>query len=155
MGKNTWSPDEIELLTTEWNAGSSGSQCADVLNQKFKRGLSRNAVIGKAHRLGLSEHPTTIKARIVGARRIKNKTAVQLKQTSQLAHEPLSDPIPTEVIYYKTVAFFDLAPHHCRYPVSGDHGLDFQFCGNHQHQGYSYCSGHVLLTHNLGAWRRR
>ena len=52
-----WTDERIALLKQYWESGSSASQIADRLGE----GLSRNAVIGKAHRLGLSARPSPLK----------------------------------------------------------------------------------------------
>ena len=51
-----WTEDRIDLLQRLWTQGQSASQIAERLG-----GVSRNAVIGKAHRLGLSARPSPIK----------------------------------------------------------------------------------------------
>ena len=51
-----WTDQRVEQLKTLWNEGKSASQIADLLGD-----VTRNAVIGKAHRLGLSSRPSPIK----------------------------------------------------------------------------------------------
>ncbi|MDE2562587.1 MAG: GcrA cell cycle regulator [Sphingomonadales bacterium] len=53
----SWTDERIEKLTKMWESGSTASQIADELG-----GVSRNAVIGKAHRLGLKARPSPVKA---------------------------------------------------------------------------------------------
>lgn len=53
----SWTDERIEKLTKMWEGGATASQIADVLG-----GVSRNAVIGKAHRLGLKSRPSPVKA---------------------------------------------------------------------------------------------
>ena len=53
----SWTDERIERLKTMWTDGSTASQIADELG-----GVSRNAVIGKAHRLGLEARPSPVKA---------------------------------------------------------------------------------------------
>jgi GcrA cell cycle regulator len=53
----TWTEDRIATLTKMWESGATASQIADELG-----GVSRNAVIGKAHRLGLKARPSPVKA---------------------------------------------------------------------------------------------
>jgi GcrA cell cycle regulator len=52
----SWTDERIETLTKMWEGGSTASQIADELG-----GVSRNAVIGKAHRLGLKARPSPVK----------------------------------------------------------------------------------------------
>ena len=53
----SWTDERIERLTKMWEGGATASQIADELG-----GVSRNAVIGKAHRLGLKARPSPVKA---------------------------------------------------------------------------------------------
>ena len=53
----SWTDERIERLKSMWTNGSTASQIAEVLG-----GVSRNAVIGKAHRLGLEARPSPVKA---------------------------------------------------------------------------------------------
>ncbi|MET4896248.1 GcrA family cell cycle regulator [Sphingomonadaceae bacterium jetA1] len=53
----SWTDERIETLRTMWEAGQTASQIAEALG-----GVSRNAVIGKAHRLGLQARPSPVKA---------------------------------------------------------------------------------------------
>ena len=53
----SWTDERIESLRTMWEKGLTASQIADELG-----GVSRNAVIGKAHRLGLKSRPSPVKA---------------------------------------------------------------------------------------------
>ena len=52
----SWTDERIERLRTMWAKGATASQIADELG-----GVSRNAVIGKAHRLGLEQRPSPVK----------------------------------------------------------------------------------------------
>src|SRR5215218_2597872 len=53
----SWTDERIERLKKMWHDGATASQIADELG-----GVSRNAVIGKAHRLGLEQRPSPVKA---------------------------------------------------------------------------------------------
>ena len=53
----SWTDERIERLKTMWTKGATASQIAEELG-----GVSRNAVIGKAHRLGLEQRPSPVKA---------------------------------------------------------------------------------------------
>ncbi len=53
----SWTDERIETLKTMWEAGQTASQIAEALGE-----VSRNAVIGKAHRLGLQSRPSPVKA---------------------------------------------------------------------------------------------
>ena len=62
----SWTDERIESLRTMWEKGLTASQIADELG-----GVSRNAVIGKAHRLGLKSRPSPVKATEKAAKPVK------------------------------------------------------------------------------------
>ena len=66
----SWTDERIGKLTTMWEGGSTASQIADELG-----GVSRNAVIGKAHRLGLKSRPSPVKANEAKAAKPKETVA--------------------------------------------------------------------------------
>ncbi|MEO6360682.1 MAG: GcrA family cell cycle regulator [Sphingomicrobium sp.] len=88
----SWTDERIERLKKMWSDGSTASQIADELG-----GVSRNAVIGKAHRLGLDARPSPVKAGEEKKKEAGSGTAAQ----SQLAAAPKpkaeapSKPAPT------------------------------------------------------------
>jgi GcrA cell cycle regulator len=146
-----WNEERIELLKTRWAAGLSGSLIAEEF------GVSRNAVIGKIHRLGLgrargedSGRTTTTKDRgwrshrqPRQARRRPFKLDVPrfLKdigdQATELPPETIADP----------VTLIDLQPHHCRWPVDRE-GEPMMYCGAAKcGEDYSsYCAAHHRLA---------
>ena len=66
----SWTDERIEKLTKMWEGGATASQIAEELG-----GVSRNAVIGKAHRLGLKARPSPVKANEKPARAAAPKKA--------------------------------------------------------------------------------
>ncbi len=76
----SWTDERIERLKTMWTSGSTASQIAEDLG-----GVSRNAVIGKAHRLGLEARPSPVKA---GEEKEKVKKAPAPKTAATAAPKP-------------------------------------------------------------------
>ena len=76
-----WSDDKIELLKTLWIQGKPASEIADILGDQ----VSRNAIIGKAHRLGLAGRPSPIKKR-------EQKLATLQVITERMCKWPFGDP---------------------------------------------------------------
>ncbi|GGD52569.1 GcrA family cell cycle regulator [Croceicoccus pelagius] len=88
----SWTEERIEKLTKMWESGSTASQIAEELG-----GVSRNAVIGKAHRLGLKARPSPVKekpAKAKAAPKAKPKTEVKPK-VEAAAPKPVSSPAPS------------------------------------------------------------
>jgi len=77
----SWTDERIETLKTMWEAGQTASQIAEALT-----GVSRNAVIGKAHRLGLQSRPSPVKP-----------NEVEAKPQVAPAPAPVAEPIPEPV----------------------------------------------------------
>jgi GcrA cell cycle regulator len=80
----SWTDERIERLTTLWTQGMTASQIADELG-----GVSRNAVIGKAHRLGLQSRPSPVKPNEEGGEERDAAPAPQPR-----AAEPEAKPVP-------------------------------------------------------------
>ena len=77
----SWTDERIERLRTLWTEGNTASQIADDLG-----GVSRNAVIGKAHRLGLAARPSPVKV-TEGAAKAKAASAPD-ELAADAAEEP-------------------------------------------------------------------
>lgn len=76
----SWTEERIEKLTRMWEGGSTASQIAEELG-----GVSRNAVIGKAHRLGLKARPSPVKA---------NEREAERSDDGAPAPKPVRSPTP-------------------------------------------------------------
>ena len=74
----SWTDERVDVLKQLWDEGKTASQIAAVL------GITRNAVIGKAHRIGVSRRPSPIKRRKPGA------TILEL--TDRMCKWPIGDP---------------------------------------------------------------
>lgn len=154
-----WSEERVERLRALHAAGLSCSRMAAEIG-----GVSRNAVIGKLHRLGLSNYgsrlhkdraprpraPRVVKSaettvRIVRTNRHSNKMRLFLAAKIE-AHEMRC----TDVVSLG-VGLLDLEPHQCRYPTND---APFLFCGHAKMGGSSYCAPHYMLTHRSDADRR-
>ncbi len=84
----SWTDERIEKLTKMWEGGATASQIADELG-----GVSRNAVIGKAHRLGLKARPSPVKANEVPEVAARPKPAAEAPRAAQPA-PPRPAPAP-------------------------------------------------------------
>ncbi len=151
VGREVWTEERVTRLKDDWAAGLSGTDIANRLGC----GLSRNAVIGKIHRLGLS-------GRVLHFRRAKPRTgdniwrkknrrnrlrtiaeymeAARLGDLGDNAARVVDVDVP---VAERIQNLDDLEPHHCRWPY-GDN--PFTFCGRPKMLGKSYCPGHVLQS---------
>lgn len=148
----SWTDERIATLKQLWGAGLSASQIANRLG-----GLTRNAVIGKAHRLGLpSRGPSTKPRKKPSSSRPKHsyqdarwangsepRAAAPTPKPVALPPPPAPEPVPAAM-----VAFADLEPHHCRYIPGEPAGEHTMCCGAPAVLGKPYCEAHVRRTSN-------
>jgi|SRR5579875_4177980 GcrA cell cycle regulator len=156
----SWTNERIEMLQRLWLEGCSASRIAGELGA----GITRNAVIGKVYRLGLSGrakadsgHAPAASVHQRAARR-----AAQPRQSMQasigntaLALEPLvveaPRPQPAEVIVVpicEPVTIMDLRESMCRWPIGDPSSADFRFCGAKKLPGQGpYCACHSSLAY--------
>ncbi len=135
-----WTPKRVADVELLWRGGLSAGQIAIALGG----GVTRNAVIGKIHRLGLKRRADTRPAAPVARRPAKVTPA----RTPEPVHAPPAEipaPPPAE---HRTgpVSLLELRDGECRYPI-GDPGTpSFGFCGSRVHEaGASYCAKHHRL----------
>jgi GcrA cell cycle regulator len=84
----SWTDERIERLKTMWTQGSTASQIAEELG-----GVSRNAVIGKAHRLGLESRPSPVKP---GEEKEKKAKSAPAPKTTKPTPAPKTAPVTSE-----------------------------------------------------------
>jgi len=139
-----WNDERIETLTKMWREGLSASQVARQLG-----GVSRSAVIGKIHRLGISGRDTPARPNLMGGRpptRIRATPGGVLRPaTPRAAPAPrLAQRAPFEVA--ATASILTLTKHACRWPIGEPDKDDFGFCGRLITGAGSYCSGHAAMS---------
>ncbi len=154
MTTATWNPERIEQLRNFVVAGLTCSQIAAEI------GVSRNAVIGKIHRLGLgSGRPERAPARDCPPRVRRSPFSPQRQLLRLLhadaagaAHAVTTEAIPIDSA--RRCSLLELAQGSCRWPISDPGAADFAFCGNATAAGFSYCAGHARMAYRPPARRR-
>lgn len=175
---NAWTEDRIEALKKLWEDGLSASQIAAELGREpFNRlpYVSRNAVIGKIHRMGLGERAKGQQRSGASPRRprntqVKGKSYIVVKPKTRsvaaLALEPDTDPDmvldPAAIAEFDNVipmtqriTLLELNASHCRWPIGDPQSPDFAFCGGRALEGVPYCAGHTRIAYQPAADRRR
>ncbi len=150
-----WTDERVENLKKLWQDGLSASQIAKQLG-----GVTRNAVIGKVHRLGLSGRATPSKpARPVFKAPRPQRAVVQPAAPRRIA-EPLTPqapaPLPTRYVDEApgTATVLTLGAHMCKWPI-GDPSTDsFTFCGRRQDDG-PYCTEHARVAYQPAQAKKR
>jgi len=140
----TWTTERIELLKNLMDTGLSCGQIAREI------GVSRNAVIGKVNRLGLSRFKRGVDGPPgqTGTRKNRNvETKHRILRTlwakPQVTHAEAGDSV-------SRCSLMELREWHCRWPCGDPRSADVGFCGNRPVDGLPYCSAHARM-----AYRRR
>ena len=135
-----WTPEREEKLIQLWKKGHSGSQIANMLG-----GTTRNAVIGKAHRLNLP-------ARSV-SRRSTTKTNTEKNNTSEVTNQKLGRKARFKALLLdksfepeKPTKLEDLSDDCCRWPLGEKMEPASFFCGRKTMEKFPYCKLHVLYA---------
>lgn len=167
----SWTDERVELLKKLWTDGLSASQIATELG-----GVTRNAVIGKVHRLGLSGRakapaPQTAARpkKPVGAPQARPHRPqggpVSIGNTALKADivpvaRPQAPPQPkvyslSESPLVENASILQLTEQTCKWPV-GDPGSDgFHFCARRSEAGIPYCGYHSRIAYQPVSDRRR
>jgi len=146
MTESNWSEDRITTLTSLWLNGLSASQIAKQLG-----GVTRNAVIGKVHRLGLSGRAQPSRtARLARAPR-RAASAPRPRPLARVAPAP-ARPQPAAEGPGLVPSLAALGAHACKWPIGDPKAADFSFCGRLANG--SYCPSHQAAAFQPGtAWR--
>ena len=136
----SWTPEKEEKLRQYWKQGHSGSQIARMLGN-----TTRNAVIGKAHRLKLEARTVSKKSETNSNKQINNFPKAKTQKLGRKARFKAllldknfeqENPIKLEELTDKT----------CRWPNNHPHEEKFYFCGRKPMEKFPYCKLHVLYA---------
>jgi GcrA cell cycle regulator len=138
-----WTDERVEQLKALWADGLSASQIARILGN-----VTRNAVIGKVHRLGLAgragparaERPRNVAHRSVARAQIKEPEIVE------------EDPIVLEDGHFATV--LTINDRMCHWPIGDPADTAFHFCGRKPKMGSPYCEAHARKAYQPQIQRR-
>jgi GcrA cell cycle regulator len=139
-----WTDERVEQLKALWGEGLSASQIARVLGS-----VTRNAVIGKVHRLGLAGRAGPPRAERP-RNAVPRKTAVHISAPApQIVEE---DPITLEDGNFATV--LTINDRMCRWPIGDPSENEFHFCGHKPKFGSPYCEAHARKAYQPQPQRR-
>lgn len=137
-----WTDERVEQLKKLWSEGLSASQIAKQLG-----GVTRNAVIGKVHRLGLSGRATPSRParRTVKPARPRTTTATTAPASVEPAVLPSGE--------FATV--LTLRDSMCKWPIGDPASSSFRFCGRKTGADHTYCEAHADMAYQPSQKRRR
>ncbi len=140
-----WNDERVELLKKFWSEGLSASQIASKMG-----GVTRNAVIGKVHRLGLSGRAAPAKPQRGCDIASPASQPVAAQTFARLPIEPMLDepefvaPVVLQSGDMTTVA--TLKGNMCKWPIGDPAKDDFHFCGQSAPSGKPYCAYHAHIA---------
>lgn len=140
-----WTEERVEQLKSLWTEGLSASQIARALG-----GVTRNAVIGKVHRLGLAGRATPTRSE-------RPRLATTPRISLRVPHVPPppvveEDPLIMEDGHFATVLTINNAM--CRWPIGDPAENEFHFCGRGPKSGSPYCEAHARKAYQPAQPRR-
>ena len=137
----SWTEEKVAKLKELWGKGNTASQIAEIIG-----GISRNAVIGKAHRLNLS---AKIKTRTAASSQNfdngTNEKNTQLKRGRKSKFKSLIIEKDFEPENPKQLE--ELDENSCKWPIGHPDEKTFYFCGRSSLKDFSYCKLHLLYAY--------
>lgn len=171
----SWTDERIALLKKMWKEGKSAAEIAKTLS----KGVTRNAVIGKAHRMGLSGRPSPIKKPAPAPKKEKEAAAPKKEAVRETAaparkaaapHTPAagkpSPMLAREADELKKiekdvvplgggVSLLELTERMCKWPIGDPRDADFTFCGRGIRPGTPYCPEHAAMAYQSSSRSRQ
>ena len=137
----SWNEEKVAKLKELWGKGSTASQIAEIIG-----GLSRNAVIGKAHRLNLSSKSRSM---------ISNSSKGLKNNLEENDYKPRHDKkskfksliIEKDFEPENPKKLEELDESSCKWPVGHPEEETFYFCGRSSLKDFSYCKLHLLYAY--------
>ena len=135
----SWTDEKVNKLRNLWGKGQTASQIAEIIG-----GVSRNAVIGKAHRLNLS---SKIKARSI--KTSQNITSRKIDNNVRLKGRKIkfkSLLLDKDFEPAKNLNLEELTENTCKYMEGDPDKKDSSFCGRKTVEKFSYCPLHLMVV---------
>ena len=135
----SWTEEKVEKLKELWGKGDTASQIAELIG-----GISRNAVIGKAHRLNLS-------AKLVRKSKISssiNRTNFETKNFERRSRKNKFRSLLLDKNFEpaKNLSLEELAENTCKYMEGHPNEKSASFCGRKNVEKFSYCPLHLIVV---------
>lgn len=152
----SWTDERIATLRELWEQGHSASQIAGRLGN-----VTRNAVIGKVHRLGLSGRPSPVRAerparapvpQPAAPRPVREAPAPVLRAKPQIVPPPAPPVAAVEPAARATL--LSINDRMCKWPLGDPGQAGFHFCGRKGQTGVPYCAEHARVAYQATSPKR-
>jgi GcrA cell cycle regulator len=160
--QSNWAPAHSKALREYYARGMSHSAIARAINAEFKTSYTRNAVLGRAARMGLAivdqssdgtKTPSIMEApRLQRIRERANSRPWRLPPVFEATE---TAPLRRADVEPRHLSLADLERGDCRYPYGGVDGQAITFCGHPRRRGSSYCAAHFELSRGRGTASER
>ena len=137
----SWTDEKVAKLKELWGKGNTASQIAEIIG-----GISRNAVIGKAHRLNLSAkiktRSTATNQNFQNSNDEKNYKSNKIRRSkfkSLIIEKDFEPENPKQLE--------ELDENSCKWPIGHPNEKTFYFCGRTSLKDFSYCKLHLLYAY--------
>ena len=136
----SWTEEKVNKLKDLWGKGQTASQIAAIIG-----GVSRNAVIGKAHRLNLS---AKIKTRAATTNKSFDESLVKKNDTLKKGRKSRFKSLIIEKDFEpeNPKQLEELDENTCKWPIGHPNEEKFYFCGRSSLKDFSYCKLHLLYA---------
>ena len=159
MESSNWAPEHSGALREHHALGMSSSEIARAINAKFNTNYSRNAVIGRAKRMGLARTdrpkdwtPPAPQDQLPNLSRLRKRSAVPSGWFVPVFEQEEIPKLRCVDVDPRHLSLLDLEPGDCRYPYGGDEdGEAITFCAHPRREDSSYCTAHFHLTRGPAA----
>ena len=137
----SWTEDKVNKLKELWGKGKTASQISEIIG-----GVSRNAVIGKAHRLNLS---AKIKTRSAVSNKDLERSSENNNHTSKRSRKSRFKSLIIEKDFEpeNPKQLEELDENSCKWPIGHPDENSFYFCGRSSLKDFSYCKLHLLYAY--------
>ena len=137
----SWTDEKVAKLKELWGKGNTASQIAEIIG-----GISRNAVIGKAHRLNLS---AKIKTRTAASSQNFNNGTNEKNTQSKRGRKSKFKSLIIEKDFEpeNPKQLEELDENSCKWPIGHPDEKTFYFCGRSSLKDFSYCKLHLLYAY--------